>query len=327
MAHLENTVLRRKLAHDRPDDPARPTPGRAFRQAVTQAALRNLKLTVSAAKLAETPLAVEQIPPLLPDNALCFVLDGPGDRRGVVMLDSEGLASVVQALTTGFEGAEPPVRAPTATDAELCRRFLAEFVSGFSKRLIGHPAEPLVRGLVPGRALRMMRMVTNALTEGRYRGFTAKLNFADGAASGQLFLAVPWETPAPTGSLDGADDVTGWDQRLEARVLASHVDLDAVLGRLVLPLSKVAGLKVGDLVTLPYRALSELVLEAPDGTTAGLWRLGQAEGCRAIRLLAETAVPEDLDDDVQVDPATGEARTTAAPEDMAMTARVLPAAE
>lgn len=60
--------------------------------------------------------------------------------------------------------------------------------------------------------------------------------------------------------------------------------MDAVLHRLVLPLSAAERLQPGDLIPLPVEALDSVELLAGDGAGVAGGRLGQINGMRAVRL-------------------------------------------
>ena len=66
--------------------------------------------------------------------------------------------------------------------------------------------------------------------------------------------------------------------------------LDAVVGRLTLPLRQVMALTAGEMLILPSAALDAISLETLEGRRIAVARLGQHRGMRALKL-SEAVVP------------------------------------
>lgn len=316
MPQYINAILRRKLGLGNrvTRDAGHITPMRALEMTVARAGQDCLRLPLKANRLTEAPLTPETVGMALPEDALIFTLEAGGEVRGAIALDAICLVAVVRALTTGL-GVEDlsSSRAPTMTDAELCRGFAAAIVAGFTRVLEGHPAAREITGLVPGRRMSSGVQAENALPPRRYRGFSVGIGAADGRALGHLSLVVPWDAYRPLADDETGEGAESWTKGLTDRVSDSTLGLDAVLHRMDMPLSAVAGLAKGDRLMIPRRALGEISLMTATGTEVGQWKLGQLDACRALRLVSEgpkaqivSADPEDQAEDATVvEPASG----------------------
>jgi flagellar motor switch protein FliM len=287
-------VLRRKLGSERPvPEYGHVTPAKAVSLAISRAAQDLLRVPMSATEVSEARVSVAAMRELIPDGALCLVLRGPGTARGLVALDQVWMASVVEAQTRGrIEGGTVNPRAPTGTDAVLCTGFLAALLRGFSRHLAGHPAQERVDGFAPGERIGSLRLLPHALEDTAYRAFSVQGDIAGGTRKGRMVLILPWEAKPVLGAADLAEGeaaATDWTTLLGARVMDSPAVLEAVLCRLKLSLADVASLKPGARLALPMRCLGEVAMEGPEADQAGVWRLGQADGLRAVKLVSATA--------------------------------------
>ncbi|MVX47484.1 flagellar motor switch protein FliM, partial [Rhodobacter sphaeroides] len=88
---------------------------------------------------------------------------------------------------------------------------------------------------------------------------------------------------------DGSQDeapppLTDFGAALAEQVMAVDCRLEAVLGRITLPLAQVLDWQPGDTVPLPQATLDHILFVGLDGHPVAEGRLGQHRGMRAVRL-------------------------------------------
>lgn len=305
-------VLRRKAAgaaagvpRDAPGGEGRPRPEaeRALALALARAAEEEMRLPLRVAGTEARRLSLSELLELPETGALLAVVEGPGESLGCMALGPAVLAAVIEHRTIGrVTPAAPLPRRPTRTDAAmsagLIDRALAEFA-----RALEHGPEGGPRGWAAGYRyasfLEDPRPLGLLLEDVTYRAFRAEVLLgAQGAKRGHILLALPAvarsralpaRPDAMPGGAGGAEEAAAaaeqaWARALEAAVMASPAQLDAVLDRLSLPLAAVMALRPGALLPLPGAALERLSIEGRGGRRVAEGRLGQSKGMRAVRL-------------------------------------------
>ena len=169
----------------------------------------------------------------------------------------------------------------------LASRFLDDVLAEAGQELEGAADVVWAAGFRYSSSLDEPRPLGLMLEEGSYRLLTFTIAF--GAARrgrvSMIFPAVgrgraPMPKPAPVADTASQE----WEEGFSASVSAAAVRLDAVLARIELPLSLLAGLAPGALVPLPGARLDRVTLTALDGRAVAEGRLGQSQSFRAIRL-------------------------------------------
>ena len=285
-----SSVLLRKAEAGTPlADPLAVTPARAFAQALERVAqdLLGLALTVSA--LREDRMTLAELPELLEDRSLLAVLEGPGDALGLFALAPGAVCALIEVQTMGrLSAAAPVLRRPTRTDAAMSAGFIGGVLGAREAALAGQEALGWAGGY----------RYASLLEDVPYRVFRAELSLGEGvarpasliwavpAAGRRSVSAAPGAAPHASAASDPAQIVaqTLWNRQLEQSVMGTHVTLDAVLGRVTLPLSAIIDLQVGMEISLPMAAIEMLNLEGADRHVVCKGRLGQARGQRALRL-------------------------------------------
>lgn len=302
MQESVHSVLRRKAGIGRPEpEYGMVSPAKALRLGISKAAQDVLRAPMAAGEIAESRVSLQTMAKVLPDGALCVLLHGPGNARGVVALDRNTVASMLQALTLGrFSEAPIPDRPSTSTDAMLARRFLAELLTVFAASLAGHSAAGWATGFTPRDRIDDLRGLPHLLRDVSYRMFAITVDIGAGLRSGQICVLLPTEGAAGTNGIPapGLVEPPDWSGRMERMILDSPARLDAVLCRLRLTLSDVAAMQPGDTLRLPARVLYEISLEGASGEQAGTARIGQVDGARAVMLTGVS----DLEGSLQPEP-------------------------
>jgi len=294
MTQHQPTVLQRKAGAGRPaPDHGVVTAATALRLAVSKAGQDVLRTRLDAGEVGESRLTLGAMAAELPARGLHVLLRGSGGAAGLVALDASLLTAVLQAQTAGRVTDAPVAeRAPTQTDAILARRFLAVLLDSFGARLAGRPAAIWAAGFQPRERVADAARLPHLLADTAYRALETEVDIAGGLRRGRLLVILPRAgaeeatlPPAPGEGAPPDTTRTAWREALAGRVLDSPAALEAVLCRIEIPLSEIAGLAPDRVLPIPARALGEVALEAVDGRVAATGRLGQTKGSRAVKIL------------------------------------------
>lgn len=205
------------------------------------------------------------------DDAVLLALEAEGQQAGLAIVDTAARAALIEVQTTGKVGSgriDP--RPPTAVDAALLRHILDDWLAAFGDAR-GQPVPPFA-----GRAFPDPRSAMLALEEGAYRETRLEIDFGGGKRTGvvRLLLAVP-----------GAATSRSKDATLQAVLTPVESSMEAVLGRVRLPLGLMLDLAPGDVLPLDGLSVRHIRLEAPLGRVIAAAHLGQSGGFRAVRIL------------------------------------------
>ena len=301
------SAMRRKAGAGRPPpEIGRTTAATALRVAVAQAAEDVAALVALAAGVQEDRVVREGFINALPEHALLALCEDAAGRFGMVVMDPQALAALIEIQTTGRvvpHKAEP--RAPTRTDAILAADFINRMLELFTELVeeADLPVLPAIEGFRYSLPMADSRAVSMTLEDIPYRLFTLTMDLGSGAKEGQLLLLFPFDPPRRAAALKPGED----GETVGDAVMDTHAEMHAVLHRLELPLTEVVGLEVGALVPVPRAALTRVSLEGVTGEEISSGRLGQVGGHRAVRI--NDGVP----DDVAVDAGLGASPMAAPP--------------
>ena len=280
------SAMRRKAGAGRPPpEIGRLTAAKAVRACVVQAADDVAGLAAAAGTVEESRTTLAPFIETVPDPALLALVEGPGGRYGMIVLDVQVVAALIEMQTTGRvvpRPAEP--RAPTRTDAIMCADFIDRLLELVDQRVAEAELElaPAISGFRYGIALAEKRAIVMSLEDIPYREFRFEVDLGRGAKSGATQILLPFDPPGAARA--GGAEVEAFAKAMRAQVLDSQAVLSASLFRRRMSLAEVAALEVGSLLHLPRAALTEITVEALDGTAVANGRLGQVNGHRAVRL-------------------------------------------
>ncbi len=285
---LAQMAGRRKQA----EDAARTTFEAAIRVAFGRmsAECPGLDGTVDSMRIRQGSLA--EVLDIAEPGMFLSLLEGQGDRMALVMTCETVLAGIIEAQATGrVRPSLPHRRKPTRTDAALMAPLIESFLRLLEQRCADLPQSRQVKGYVYGSFLDDPRPLDLMLDDGAYMLITLSVSLGLGAKRGDWHLILPEpavqpvaDAPCPVSAIDPAAE---WQERLDAVVNVSTVELDAVLARVALSLTEALRLRPGDVLTIPEAALESLSLETITAQPLGIGRLGQARGQRAVRLTAD----------------------------------------
>jgi len=227
-------------------------------------------------------------------NAVVGIFQAPEwDGHVLVGLDRDFLYTMVEVLF-GSDGAEPPVEDERTFSAIELR--IAQMV--FEQ--VGKALESSF-GLVSQTAFRLERMETRMefAVIGRRSNKAVQAKFLLQALNrgGEMFLIIPQTVLNPlrpalgkvlTGESAARDP--RWAEQIAAEVQKTTVRLRAVLEERHLTLGEIAGLKVGQVLTLDATPATRIKLEGNDRPL--FWcRAGQSQGSYVLRV-EESINPE-----------------------------------
>lgn len=278
--------MRRKAGAGRPPpEIGQITPARALRQAVAQAAQDVARLVAVAGAVEEARTTLGPVEAALPDAPLLALVEGTDSRFGLVVLDGQAVAALIEMQTTGRVVPRPAApRAPTRTDAIMCADFIDRTLELVEARLgeANLPDAPVFSGFRYAMALPDPRAISMTLEDVPYRKLSLTVDFGHGAKSGEIAVILPYDPPGQRP--DRGDDGTAFTTVLREQVFAAEAQLSVTLARRKMTVAEVAGLAVGSVIALPQDALAKVAIEDIDGRVVARGRLGQAEGHRAVRV-------------------------------------------
>lgn len=205
------------------------------------------------------------------DDSVLLALEVGGRQAGLVVVDAAARAALIEVQTTGKVGSgRMDPRPPTAVDATLVRHVLDDWLAAVWDAR-GEAVPPCT-----GRPFRDLRAALLKLEEGAYRETRLDLDFGAGRRTGtvRLLLEVP-----------GA--ATAVQEEASLRTVLTPVEsaIEAVLGRVQVPLGVILNLAPGDVLPLDTLSVRRIRLEAPLGRLISAAHLGQSGGFRAVRIL------------------------------------------
>lgn len=209
------------------------------------------------------------------------------DCMAAVCLDPGLVAAIVQHQTFGeVMAGKVQTRAFTDTDAAM----VAPLVEGALGRAVGLVEADADKTCLTGFEFSSRaadpRSMCLMMVKDAYLGVELTVDVAHGLRQGQIAVFLPLPDANPE-SVDGATDVE--TPRLEQSVGVLRAELNAVLCKLTLPLNGLSSLEVGGILPLNTARLETTEFHTIDRVRAGVGRLGQCGGMRAVRLNEHTS--------------------------------------
>lgn len=255
--------------------------GRAWRILAPRGAEEAAGLILSVRGFEMEEVFLEDLTGEWPAGTLAMMLAAEGQGPGLALADAALLAGLIEVQITGrVLAAAPPERATTDADAALVGHMVDRWMQDVAE-MLGQPAIWRVGDRAPDP-----RAAQLAMEECGYYRRTVRFDLGDGAKEGTLSLAVPSAPPARA-------KAQGADPRLDAAA-----ELRAVLHRIDVPLARIQGLAVGDVLALPGARIGAVAVETPEGRRVAAARLGRLGPHRALRIGAdeeEAPAPQEMD--------------------------------
>ena len=305
-------VLRRKIDRARqPLADGAPGADRCWRLALARAARDGAALDLEVRRLSVTRCSLTEIIDTAPDRVLVALLDGPEGGLGVLMLSPEVTAALIEMQTlTRLARQAPLARKPTRIDAAMVAGVIDRALAGLEDGLAEEADLAWAGGFRYASFLEEVRPLSLLLEEDLYRVLRAEVvlcapsaagsaaatggagpldvpEAASAGRTGEVILMLPAEGRGQR-PLATAEDVLGaatqFGQALSAQVMQVDCRLEALVGRLRLPLHQIMALQPGDVLPLPLAGVDAIMLETPEGRPVATARLGQHRGMRAVKL-------------------------------------------
>ena len=288
------TVIHKKARVAREEFDARAMSlAKALRLGLAKAADVEMDLALSVTTLEQTMVARADLSAACGDSGLLLLVEGEAGRRGAVRIDFAALTSVIEQLTIGHVTEKQVTeRALTRTDAALIAPLIDATFKEFDARLAELPEAESWVGYRFGAMLEDVHALELSLDAETFQHFRVSVSLANGRRAGVLDFVIP-NCAAVRTDAEGSPSDTALAEALGAIVMEAPVALQAVLGRVIMPLEQALGLTVGESVQVQVGTALSLRLEGTRGHLVSEARLGQLDGARAVRLLSDVRGPED----------------------------------
>jgi flagellar motor switch protein FliM len=287
-------VIRRKI------DRARPTPAegangadKGWRLALARATRDAMGLDLEFRSLTITRQSLAEILEQVPDRALLALLDGPQGGLGVIMLAPLVTATLIEMQTLGRLSAKPgPLRRASRIDAAMIAGVIDRAFVGLDDTLAEDADLVWAGGFRYGSFVEDARPLALVLEEDAYRVLSAEVGLGGGRV-GQVILILPaiGRGLHPAVRVDAAEvEAPQFTAALNAQLMQADCRLDAVIGRLTMPIRQIMALAEGEVLVLPSASVDEISLETLEGRQVAVARLGQHRGMRALKLALPVTV-------------------------------------
>lgn len=287
-------VIRRKIDRARiAQSEGAPGADRGWRLSLARAARNGLGLDLSFRSLVINRVGLGELLELPPERSLLALLDGPEAGLGLLILSAPVLSAFIEIQTIRRVSAQPaPQRKPTRTDAAMVAGVIDAALVEMENVLTDEADLIWTGGFRYASFLEDARPLGLLLEEEIYRVLVAEVVLEGGAKAGQVILALPAEGRGkrPSAVAEAAATLAGpqFAAELSAQVMQVSCTLEAVMGRISLPLSQVMALEAGSVLPLPSAALDAVTLETVGGQRISTGKLGQNRGMRALKIAEAT---------------------------------------
>ncbi|MGH1330599.1 MAG: FliM/FliN family flagellar motor switch protein [Paracoccaceae bacterium] len=281
------TAMRRKAGEGRPAPEVQAmSAAKALRLSLARAAEEMAGLVISVKEFEELRMTLSALPESLPENALHTMIQAEDGATGLVSMDVQLIAGLIEQLTTGnVRHSEADTRAATPTDAIIASELIDRVLGLFEETVREAAVPPNVGGYRYVAPFSEPRAIGLTLEDIRYRYYRLVLDLGGGAKTGVLLLMMPLQRPRASAGAGGAAEARAdWSEKLEQSVCGAEAPMTAVLHRMDMSLLEVMGLEVGALIPVPRKSLGKVRLEGADGALVSYARLGQSTGNRAVRI-------------------------------------------
>jgi len=282
-------VIRRKIDRARqPLADGAPGADRGWRLALARAARDAMGLDLCVQKLTVTRASLAEVAEIAPDRSLVALLDGPAAGIGVLLLSPSVTAALIEMQAMGRLSTQaPPARKPTRIDAAMVAGVIDRALTGLEESLMDEADLTWAGGFRYGSFLDDIRPLPLLLEEEVYRVLSAEVTLGSAGRGGQIILILPaiGRAESPMTERDEAgEDAVHFSAALGVQVLQADCRLDAVIGRMRMPLGRIMALQVGEVLDMPLAGLDMISLETPQGKRLARAKLGQNRGMRALKL-------------------------------------------
>lgn len=260
------------------------TAARAVRLAVARAANDTVGLVLTVTGMAEEVQPLDGLLDGLDDELMLVGLERDGHLAGVIALDMQLRAAVLEMQTVGSViAAAAEVRQPTGTDKIMCEPLLLALLNALPGAMGGSELDGWIDKCRLGNRIGSARAAGLVLRDCDYRVLRLTVDLGVADRQGIVLIALP-----PLAQSVGIEpelvDVLDWGTQFRNAVSEAPATLTAHLHRFSIPLAKARALQVGQVLPLPGCNVHSVRLLSPDGKKVAQAKLGQLGGMRAVRV-------------------------------------------
>lgn len=284
----------------------RPTPAQAAATAIGRVAETLYQMALKSDAVALDSASLAELPELLPEGALLIVLQGAGEEMGVIALCRDTVMALIEIQTLSRVTSRPiPQRKLTRADALMCAEFVNTLIAELGQELTPLDGFARIGEFRYATYLDEPRPLALILEDKPFRTMSFQIEMGvKPARKSKIFLALPASigseeksSPPETGaaSVVALQDMSAQENTLPRpketglgtlapTVQDVSIDVVGILCRRRVTLRELREMKEGEVLTLPRVSLAGATLELKDGQVIARGKLGEAEGCHALRL-------------------------------------------
>lgn len=277
-----SSILRRKATDGSTEHQARAmSPTKAMRLGLAKAAEQGFELALDVTKVTHTRLPHRALQEILDEESLLAILEGQNGEPGALAVDMQILAGLVEFQTLGQVIPRPVVdREPTRVDAALITPLIEDSLMRFVRNLGEEGTPPKwLQHYKFGAMVADCRTLALGMMAQDYHMFVMDITLEHGKKSGTM----AWIFPDIEVLVETEGEVRETEtEKFQKNVKLATTTLNAVIGKVTMPIAQIQGLQVGDILALPEDPIKSAKLEAMDGDVIADARIGQLDGMRAV---------------------------------------------
>ena len=284
---MHSTILRRMTGQQADTVAEAPlTSSRAMRLALAKSANDTVGLALTVTEIAEEEITLDVLLENLPEKLLLIELIRDGAMVGVMAVDMQFRAAVLEMQTMGeLIKAVAEERAPTGTDKTMCEPVLERFLSALPAAIKLADIGGWVDDIILGNKVDSSRAAGLVLKDVDYRFLRIGVDLDVADRRGELLIALPVGQQVEIEEAPPVE-VVGWDSQFQENVAVAPTELSALLHRFDLPISQAQALQVDQVLPLSGCTVNSIQLMSSDGQLVAQAKLGQLGGKRAVRIEA-----------------------------------------
>lgn len=276
------SILRRKAADGRTEHQARAmTPNKALRLGLALAAEKGMDLALDVTDVRHVKLPHRAVEVTLDNESLLILLEGQNGEPGALAMDMQVMAGLVEFQTLGQVVPKPVTdRVPTKVDAALVTPFLEDALMRYVRMLAEEGEAPYwLQHYKFGAMMQDTRTLSLAMTAQDYQMFVLDVKLERGKKTGTMALLFPDVQVLVN---EPEEDAETDAEKFQNGVKEASTVLNAVVGKISLPIAQIQALQAGDTLPLSEEAMQNATLEALTGEEIAEVRIGQLNGMRAV---------------------------------------------
>ena len=218
---------------------------------------------------------------ILDEESLLAILEGQNGEPGALAMDMQVLSGLVEFQTLGQVIPKPVVgREATKVDAALITPLMEDALMRFVRNLAEEGVPPKwLQHYKFGAMTQDRRTLSLALSAQDYHMFVMDISLAHGKKAGTM----AWIFPDIEVILEDPDAPQESEvEKFQKNVKQATTLLNAVIGKVKMPIAQVQGLQIGDVLALPDDPMKSAKIEAIGGEMIADARIGQMDGMRAV---------------------------------------------